>query len=253
MKKALLIFLILAFEFFPQGLAGEDSQIENRFLIDMPTSGVVPRGKVSVSVDVMPFGIVVGKMEVGVFDDVSFGISYGGANIIGSGTPDWYKLPGVNLRYKVLGESLSFPSLTLGFDSQGKGQYFESVSRFAIKSPGFFAAGSKNFELLGYLSVHGAMNYSLEKNDGDNFVNFTIGAEKTIGKKLSVVSEYDFTFNDNSTNVYGKGNGYLNFGIRWSISESFLIGLDLRDMLNNKKWSPGSADRAIRLEYIKAI
>lgn len=256
MKKSILIILFF-FPFFSiilgQGTAGEEAKFQYRYLIDMPSSGVLEKGYVGVSSDVMPYGVLVTRMEVGVFEDISFGISYGGENLIGSGSPRWYKLPGVNLRAKIIDEALNLPSITLGFDMQGKGLYFDSSNRYAIKSPGFFVAGSKNFELLGYFSVHAALNYSLEKDDGDNFVNLMVGAEKTIGKRFSIMMEFDFALNDNTTNKYGKGHGYLNLGVRWSVGDGMTLGLDLRDILSNKKWSPGSADRAIRIEYIKSI
>lgn len=251
--KIVIISFLLIQAAYSQGTAGADAKFEYRSLIDLPSSGILQKGFVGVSTDVMPEGVMIMKMEVGVFDKVSFGISYGGGNIIGSGSPVWYKIPAVNLRFRLWDEDLSFPTLTIGFDSQGKGEYFDSRNRYAIKSPGFFAAGTKNFEFLGYMSLHAAINYSLEQKDGDNFLNLGVGAEKTIGPSVSVLMEYDFAFNDNTTNQYGKGNGYLNLGIRWSVGEGFTLGLDLRDMLNNKKWAPGSADRAIRIEYIKSI
>ena len=95
--------------------------------------------------------------------------------------------------------------------------------------------------------------YSLEGVDGDNFVNLRAGVEKTIGPNISIVADYDFTLNDNSTKIFGEGNGYLNAGIRWSVGEGFTIGFDLRDLLDNKTWSPSTADRALRIEYIKSI
>lgn len=237
----------------PQSTAGEDAKVEYRYLIDMPTAGVLSKGMVAVTSDVMPYGLLIGRLEVGVFEDVSFGISYGGDNIIGSGTPTWYKYPAVNLRYKVGKETLLYPAITIGFDSQGKGEYFDSTNRYAIKSPGLFLSGSKNFALMGYLTVHADLNYSFEHNDGDDFMDLRVGAEKTLGSRVSLIGEYDFALNDNSTRVYGSGKGYLNVGVRWSPSDGLVLGLDLRDMLHNKKWAPGSADRALRIEYLKPI
>jgi hypothetical protein len=256
MKRLFTLSLSLLFcsiVAFGQGTAGEDAKQEYRYLVDMPSSGILEKGSVGISTDILPDGIVIGRMEVGVFQDISFGISYGGANIIGSGSPKWYRYPGVNLRFRILGESLTYPSLTFGFDSQGKGEFYEATNRFGIKSPGFFVSGSKNFQFLGYLSFSSEVNYSLEGKDGDNFLNLMVGAEKTIGKSVSAVLEYDFAFNDNAARLYGKGNGYLNLGVRWSVGEGLTLGFDLRDLLNNKKWSAGSADRAVRIEYVRPI
>lgn len=258
MKKSYLLLIsafiiMLTVQLLPQSTAGEDAKVEYRYLVDMPTAGVLSKGMVAVTADVMPYGLLIGRLEVGVFEDVSFGISYGGGNIIGSGAPTWYKYPAVNLRYKVEKESVTYPALTIGFDSQGKGEYFDSSSRYAIKSPGLFLGGSKNFGLMGYLTLHATLNYSFEHTDGDNFVDFRVGAEKTIGSRVSVIAEYDFALNDNSTKLYGDGKGYMNIGVRWSPAEGFTLGLDLRDMFDNKRWSPGAADRALRLEYLKPI
>jgi hypothetical protein len=256
MKTILMIFCLLLFlpQFsLSQGTAGESAKYEYRTLVDVPTAGILEKGFVGVTSDIMPGGVFIGKIEVGVFDNISFGISYGGGNIIGAGTPDWYELPGVNFRFRLFNESVALPAITFGFDSQGKGAYFDSSGRYALKSPGFFGAVSKNFEFLGYLSLHSAVNYSLESKDGDNFINMFVGFEKTLGPNFSFLAEYDFAFNDNTTNLFGNGNGYMNVGIRWSLGEGLTLGLDLRDMLNNKKWSPSTADRAVKIEYIKSI
>ncbi|MDZ7765401.1 MAG: hypothetical protein U5K00_13400 [Melioribacteraceae bacterium] len=45
----------------------------------------------------------------------------------------------------------------------------------------------------------------------------------------------------------------MNFGIRWSVGDGFTMGLDFRDMLDNKKINSNKADRAIFVEYIKSI
>lgn len=253
MKYLLLILCLLYVNTPAQGTAGESAKYEYRSLVDMPTAGILEKGMVGVSTDVLPFGTLISRLEVGVFEGICFGISYGGGNLIGAGNLSWYKFPGVDIRFRIFKESILMPAVTFGFDSQGKGEYFEKESRYSIKSPGFFAAASKNFALLGYLSLHGTFNYSLESEDGDNFVNFTGGIEKTIGSIFSVLAEYDFAFNDNSTNHFGSGNGYLNVGVRLSLGEGFTFGLDLRDMLKNKIWSPSSADRAIKIEYITNI
>ena len=256
MKSLKIFFSVLFIAFInlsAQGTAGTDAKFEYRSLVDLPSAGVLEKGFVGVTMDVLPAGVVISKMEVGVFDNFSFGISYGGANIIGTGKIDWYKLPGINARIRVLDETEGTPALTLGFDSQGKGNYFDFEDRYEIKSPGFFAAASKNFEFLGYLSVHGMINYSLEREDGDKDLNLGIGVEKTIGSRFSIITEYDFAINDNGKVSLGDGNGYLNMGARWSVGDGFTLGMDLRNLLDNKKFNSNKADRGIFVEYIKGI
>lgn len=256
MKKFFLTTLIVisSVHFIcPQGTAGEKAKYEYRYLIDMTTAGVLEKGAVGLTTDILPDGVLILALEAGVFENVSFGISYGGSNLIGTGKVDWYKLPGVNIRIRVLNESVLLPALTFGFDSQGKGIYNDDVNRYEIKSPGVFAAISKNFDFLGYLSFHGTINYSLEGKDGDNFVNVKAGAEKTLGSSFSLILEYDFALNDNKSASFGDGKGYLNTGIRWSVGTGLTIGFDLRDLLSNKSETKNAADRALRIEFIKTI
>lgn len=255
MKKLLPILSILIVTTFvhAQGTSGTNAKFEYRSLVDLPTAGVLSKGFSGVSLDVMPFGVVITKIEVGVFDGFCFGISYGGSNIIGTGTIDWYKLPSINVRARIIDETETFPALAVGFDSQGKGLYNKELERYEIKSPGFFATASKNFEFFGYLSVHGIVNYSLEREDGDKDLNLGVGFEKTIGEKISLVGEYDFAVNDNTGSSLGKGNGYMNLGIRWSVGDGLTLGVNLRDMLKNKRIMGNSADRGIFVEYVKAL
>jgi len=255
MKKisALIFILICNLSVYAQGSSGSNAKYEYRSLVDMPTAGILEKGFVGVSMDLMPYGVVIPKIEVGVFDGFSFGISYGGSNIIGSGKVDMYDLPGVNLRVRIIDETVSLPAFTLGFDSQGKGYYDDELERYQIKSSGFFVAASKNFEFLGYLSLHGAINYSLERDDNDKDLNIEIGFEKTVGPKFSIVGEYDFAINDNTGKALGNGSGFMNFGVRWSMGDGFTLGLNLRDMLNNKKLSTAAADRGIFIDYVKGI
>lgn len=255
--KLKVIFIFITFfssaVSFAQGTAGDKAAYQYRSLIDMPTAGILKKGYLSFYNELLPGGSLITKLEAGVLENLSIAISYGGANIIGAGDPEFYNLPGVDVRFRVFNESIAIPAVAIGFNSQGKGNYNDSLDRFSIKSPGFFGAVSKNFRFLGFLSLHGTVNYSLETKDGDNFTNVSAGFEKTIGPFVSLVAEYNFALNDDAEKSFGNGNGYLSAGLRWSIGEGFTIGFDLRDLLKNKKLNSSRADRALRIEYIQNI
>jgi len=258
MKKfiSLLIISFLTLQIaYGQGTAGENAKYEYRQLIDMPTAGVLKKGTYGLNTELLPMGTLIVKIEAGIIENLSFGISYGGSNIIGSGNIDWYPFPpGVNLRFRLFEESMVIPAITLGFDTQGKGQYFDEEKRYEIKSPGIFAAACKNFSVLGYLSLHGEINYSiLDDKDGDNFINLMVGAEKTLGSVLSILAEYNFAFNDNSTDEFGEGKGYLNMGIRWSIANGITFGFNLRDLLGNSSVNANAADRGLVIDFVQKI
>lgn len=253
MKKIIFNLLVFLNITFAQGTSGTSAKYEYRNLIDLPTAGIINRGFYSLQFEAMPYGVLISRFDVGILERFNIGISYGGSNIIGTGKVEFYKLPGINVKLRFLDESLLLPAFAIGFDSQGKGFFDKSVNRYEIKSPGFYIAASKNFELIGYLSLHSLLNYSLERNDKDKDINLGLGFEKTLGEFISFIGEYNIAFNDNTGLSFGKGNGYLNFGFRFDIGDGLTVGIDLRDILKNKKLNSNSADRGLFVQYIKGI
>jgi outer membrane receptor protein involved in Fe transport len=83
-------------------------------------------------------------------------------------------------------------------------------------------------------------------------LNIVIGIEKTIGSQVSVVAEYDFGLNDDESKV-GRGRGYLNAGVRWSIGKGLTLGFDFRNLTNNRISDTFGGDRAFRLEFASMI
>ncbi len=241
------------------GSAGSDAQVEPRYLIDMPTAGILHNGMIGMDVHFYEMSGVMMSLEAGAFNRLTFGLSYGGTNVIGTGPVQWNKFPGVNIRFRLLDETAEFPAVALGFDSQGEDVYIPQYDRYLYKSPGFFAAASKYFNMLGYLGFHGGVNYSLENNDGNKNINFYAGADKTIGSDITVTAEYNFGFNDNYGNylltgdpgvLAQSGPGYLNAGARWSVGNGFTVEFDYKNLLDLRK--TGSI-RMIRIEYVQSM
>jgi len=236
-----------------QGSAGSEGKIEPRYLVDIPTAGLLDQGSFAFDVNFFESGGVLLGLSAGVLDRLNFGISYGGTNIIGAEKPNWNKLPGVSIKFRLFDEADEMiPAIAIGFDSQGKEAYVDSLARYTIKSPGFFVVGSKNFSILGYLSIHGGFNLSLERGDGDNDLNAFLGVEKSVGNDISIMLEHNFGFNDSNHEALGKGRGYLNFGFRWSLGSGFTFGFDLKDIIRNQQ-DISIGNRTIRLEYVKFL
>ena len=248
--RFLVLFVVLANYLCGQGSAGASANFQQRFIVDMPTAGLLKSNSVALDADFFADGGLMLRLTASAFNRLNFGISYGGTEIIGNGNVNWYRLPGVNLKIRIIDESLNFPAIALGFDSQGREGYIDSLKRYEFKSPGFYAVASKSFKFLGYSSVHGGINYSLEKDDGDKSLNYYIGFDKTMGKDITFSVEYNFAVNDNSANALGSGKGYLNAGIRWSLGSGFTIEFNWKDILVNK--DPGNS-RVVKLEYIQGL
>lgn len=237
-----------------QSYAGEGAKIEPTMLIDKPTAGMLKRAHYAISSNYFQRGGVLVGVSVGLFDQFSFGISYGGTEIIGPNKIQMNPQPGMNAKLRLFDETLMMPAFALGFDSQGKEPFLEadSLNRYTIKSPGVYVAASKNYAFMGNLSVHGGLNLSLEKDDGDNDLNAYLGVEKTLGPDISLVAEYDFAFNDNHLRALGEGRGYLNLGLRWSWGKGLIIGFDLKNVSKNQK-NVSVGNRTLHIDYIGAF
>jgi hypothetical protein len=235
-----------------QGTAGTNASLETRYLIDMPTAGLIRSNALAFDVDFFQSGGILMRGSVGLIDRVLVGISYGGANLLGTESVSWNKTPGFALKVRLVEETSGFPALALGFDSQGKGAYVSSLERYQIKSPGFFAVFSKNYAGFGFIAFHGGVNYSLERSDGDEDINFFGGIEQTIGPFLSVVGEYNLGMNDSDHEALGRGRGYLNAGIRASLGSGLTLSFVLKDMLQNQQ-QDAFAYRTISFEYVERL
>jgi hypothetical protein len=206
-------------------------------LVTVPTAGIIPRGAYLTDFRLFSGGGVLAGISVGISQRFMFGISYGGANIIGDQEINWHKQPGVEIKYRIIEESTKFPALLGGFNSQGQGAYIDTLKRYETKAKGFYLVASKNYRLLGNLGIHAGVNYNpLEDIDGDNDPSFYVGLDKDINPEFSIVVEYDAALNDNDTNEIGLGEGlgYLNAGIRWTLVQRFHLEVDFNNILLNR-------------------
>lgn len=234
-----------------QSNAGTAASIEPTMIIDRPTAGMLHRGNYYVYSNFFEEGGVLFGVSVGLLDRFNFGISYGGTNILGKQKPEMNPYPGVNIKLRILEESSATPAVAIGFDWQGRGPYDDGFKRYLVKSPGFYAVASQNYAFAGNLSLHGGINLSTENEDGDKDLDAFVGAEKSLGREISLLAEYDFGLNDNSANAFGRdrGRGYLNVGFRWSWGKGLVLGVDMKDILKNQG-DISLGNRTIQIEYV---
>jgi hypothetical protein len=248
MKKLIVIslFIVLSTALFAQT---EDNN-QPIWVVDCPTAGLLNRGSFLTGLYTYNDGGIMGLLEVGVTNRIMFGISYGGKNIIGAGSVDWNPQAGVNIRYRLINEYLTFPAVSIGYDNQGRGAYIDSLNRYSEKSKGLFLAVSKSFRFIGTFALHGGLNYSFERDDSDKDLNGYLGMEKSINEELGMFVEYDLAMNDNTGRSIGDGKGYLNAGLRWTMQSKFYIDFIWKNILENNKYHHQSG-RVIRMSYIE--
>lgn len=243
-KKVLLgLFLFTATNLFSQ------DEVQPLLLIDLPTAANLDRGSYAINLRLFGNGGLLGDVAVGVTPRFMFGLSFGGENIVGEGNINWNPRPGIQGRFRVIDETYVMPAITLGFDSQGFGAHVDSLDRYINKSRGLFAIASKNYAFLYNLGLHGGINYTLETDDDDEDLNFFFGADLSFNREIRVMLEYDFARNDNENDqTFGSGEGYLNAGARWSISDRFFLQFSLKNLFKN---GPNGVTREIKIGYFE--
>lgn len=252
MTIAILLTTMLGAGLFAQGYSGDAAASELTSLVDKPTAGMLKRASYLVSSNFFQEGGMLLGISVGVFDRFMFGISYGGTDIIGPNPIRMNPLPGVQAKVRVFNEGPLLPAIVVGFDSQGKEPYIDSVGRHAIKAPGAYVAASRNYAFLGNLSVHGGINFTTERKDGDKDMNVYLGAEKSIGEDISILAEYDFGFNDDHGRAVGRGRGYLNLALRWHWGKGLVVGFDLKNIIKNQQ-NVSVGNRLLQIDYVGTL
>ena len=205
-------------------------------LISVPTAGTLIRGSFSMDMRIQDEGGLVLGVSAGISDRFQFGMSFGSPNLIGDENLEWYPRPEAKLKYLIVDENLSMPAFALGLNTQGSGDFVDTLQRYEIKALGLYGAMSKNWKSpLGNIGLHTGLNYSfLETEDGDSDPNLFFGMDVEFNPEFSFLLEYNSALNENGmtarTMSVSKG-GYLNAALRWSFVESLHLELHLNNLL----------------------
>jgi len=230
--------------------------LEPRRVIDAPTASTLPRGVFEVDGRVYPSGGAQLALNIGVFSRFMFGIAYGAQNLVSDEPPKWNPRVEIFVKGKIFNESWYMPAVALGYERQGYGPYNDSLDRYLIKSKGFFAVVTKTYSLSGLAAgFHGGLNYNPfeGEKDGDQSPSFFVGQDTRISNYVAILAEYDFAFDDDKNQqLFGRGWGYLNLGVRWLFSDNLWLEADFRDMFQNRT-GVGSFGRELRLIYVESL
>jgi hypothetical protein len=194
------------------------------YYVDLPYPEVPEHGMFNIELRFGPAGAITGYFNVGIWDRLGLGLSYGGSNLLGAGSPEFYEIPGVQIRLLAIDEGLFYPGAQLGIDNQGYGDYSD---RYAIRSKGLYCQIFKTFGLSNLQIVPSVgVNYCLE---ADNGLDLFAGLKAQFGTLSALLVEYAPNFNDPED----EGKGYLNVGLQLIFYGEMFFELGLRDLLGN--------------------
>ena len=250
MKKQIIVLLISIVH-----LVNGQEDPPPTYLISVPTAGTLMRGSFSMDMRIQDEGGLVLGLSAGITDRFQFGMSVGSPNLIGDENLEWYPRPEAKLKYLIVDENLSMPAFALGLNTQGSGDYVDTLQRYEIKALGLYGAMSKNWKSpLGNIGLHTGLNYSfLETEDGDSDPNLFFGMDVEFNPEFSFLLEYNSALNENGmtarTMSVSKG-GYLNSALRWSFVESLHLELHLNNLLFDNE-EVDYFKRELKITYIE--
>ncbi len=214
--------------------------ISGLYYVDQPFHSTPSHAEFDIELRFGPQGEILGFLQVGMWDKLGFGVSYGASNLIGAGDPDFYEIPGIQLRIIAIEEVFFLPSLVLGFDTQGYGKY-DSI-RYDIMSKGLYCQLGRQYNAgrLGVVPSFG-VNYCLE---GDNRFDMFAGLKLQFGTSTAFMLDYSPNFSDERD----QDKGYLNCSLMFIFYEEIFFEFALRDLLDNSE-NDLQYNRMIRLGY----
>ena len=171
-RCAVIMLIVLASAFPSGGASGE--VLEELYIVDSPTAGIIPHGGYVMYGSVGPSSSLLFGVKIGFHDRLMLGASFGLQNFVGRGEIDINDKPGFEIRLRVIEEEIIGPALAIGIDTQGEDIYLDDLERYDRKSKGFYVVISRNYRLIRDFSLHGGINYSLEREDAEG-VNFFAG------------------------------------------------------------------------------
>jgi hypothetical protein len=204
------------------------------YMVNSPTAGLLSHGEYHIQGRLGPASSILLGLRVGVKDRVHLGVSFGMQEVFSYEKIEINDRVGFQFRFRLLGEDDRRPGLALGFNSQGDGAWSEEYKRYDRKSKGLYAVVSRNWKIpVGYVSLHGGVNYSFEDDD-DNDPNAFAAVDWEAIAGLEFILDFDGAINDNVDDArYGGGGIYLDGAIRVTYGENLQMMLIFKDLTEN--------------------
>ena len=241
-------------------------------LVTIPTAGTLARGEYEIELLMQRGGGILGRLAVGFSDRFTIGMSYGVSNFIGDDTLGLNRLmPEAQLKFRLYDETVTMPAITIGFDSQGRGDFWEQeiskdttgeitidMARYDVKAIGAYLVVSKNWNVLGNFGSHMGISKNFIEQDEDDDFNFFFGFDKELSPSVVVFVEFNAALDDNNNDdsniqllnlTVGEGKGYLNAGLRLTMAPGLYMEFDFNDILVNKS-TVSSFSRELKVNFL---
>lgn len=240
LTKIEIKLIIIFFTFFSFSYSQHYTELLSKRIVDKPLGLISEANCIYLNSEIFfPGGLLI-ETYYGANDWFTFGLSFGGNNIVGYNKIYFNEYPGLYSIFEIFKETSTYPSICLGFDTQGYGYYYDKYNRYQILPPGIFVTFSKFLDWNGKVIISFGINRSInffEKVDKYRKLNSYFAIQKNIGNWFLFNFEYDFAFNDNIDEYFGQSKGYLNLGITLRLfnDKNMNFKFNLKDLLRNSR------------------
>ncbi len=213
--------------------------------VSEPTAGVVAPRTLYISLATFPTDNMTFSVQAGLLPRLMAGIGYGGYNVTGMSTPDWFDRLYLKARFRFLDERRTFPALALGFDNQE--EHPRGGGEYTRPERGLYLAVSKNFaDPLGETAFHLGASFSPEEPE---HAGCWMGVDKTLPGGFGLAADWDLATNSEREYRFDESGGFLDFEVYWQSFGQVRISLQFKDVLE----TGGMPYRALAVDFLGLI
>jgi hypothetical protein len=210
--------------------------------VQQPTAGLVAPRTYYFNLSTFPPDGLRFEVQAGLVPRLMAGVSFGGSYLIGLEDPVWFDRVGVKARFRFLDESMDFPALALGFDSEREPE--RAAGDYVRLSRGIYLVASKNFTAPGGdLAFHGGVGVSFDDPD---HADFWLGADKSLPLGLGIAADWDAATNEADSVRFDSSGGFLNLEVFWESFGQVRISMQFKDILE----AGGASYRSLAVDFL---
>jgi hypothetical protein len=209
-------------------------------LIDIPTSYAMQRGDLSLDFRVYDRGGVLTKVQLGIVDMLSLGLSLSVDGLIGSvqlGIP--MGRPGIIAKIRIVDEMTikAWPTITIGYDDSEYGDFF---------GKGVYGMVSKEFAMgKMFLHAHGGINKPLGEGTESVVAGIFLGADFFFIPQFALIGEIEPTSRKDGAQYIS-----YNFGFQYMPIPYFRAGFFMKTRIGS---TGNSFIKEIHVGYITKL
>jgi hypothetical protein len=207
-----------------------------------PTAGIVAPRTYYVSMSTFPSNGLRFSLYTGIVPGLMVGLGYGGWDVTGLSSPDWFDHVFAKVRFRFLDETTAFPALAIGYDNEDEA--VREAGTYTRTSRGLYMAASKNFRAPGGdMGFHGGISVSFDEPD---HAGCWLGMDKSLPAGFGIAADYDFATNEADSVRFDKSGGFLNCEVYWESFGQVRVSLQFLDMLD----AGGASYRSLAVDFL---